>query len=81
MACSPSPPPPPAARPAVTVSFACEFLDAAHEGELVEGTGEVIREGRLLTFLRGMLNTPKRPLFSFLSLIKRVKLKMPPGGA
>ena len=27
--------------PAVTVSFACEFLDAAYKGELVEGTGEV----------------------------------------
>ena len=50
----------------MTVSFACEFLDAAHEGELVEGTGEVIREGRLLTFLRGMLNTPQAAAVQFL---------------
>ncbi|HEV3501084.1 MAG TPA: PaaI family thioesterase, partial [Bradyrhizobium sp.] len=27
--------------PGVTVSFACEFLDAAREGELVEGSGEI----------------------------------------
>ena len=33
--------------PGVTVSFACEFLDAAREGELVEGTGEITRGRRL----------------------------------
>src|SRR5450631_357070 len=27
--------------PGVTVSFACEFLDAAREGELVEGSGDI----------------------------------------
>ena len=37
----------------VTVSFACEFLDAAREGELVEGTGEITRAGGSLIFLRG----------------------------
>ncbi len=31
--------------PGVTVSFACEFLDAAREGELVEGSGEITRAG------------------------------------
>jgi acyl-coenzyme A thioesterase PaaI-like protein len=31
--------------PGVTVSFACEFLDAAHEGDLIEGTGEITRAG------------------------------------
>jgi acyl-coenzyme A thioesterase PaaI-like protein len=72
---------PPLHGPAVTVSSACEFLDAAHEAELVERTGEVIREGHSLIFLRGMLNSAKRPLFSFLSPIKRMKLKMPPAGA
>jgi len=31
--------------PGVTVSFCCEFLDAAREGELVEGSGEIMRAG------------------------------------
>jgi acyl-coenzyme A thioesterase PaaI-like protein len=62
------------------VSFACEFLDAAREGELVEGTGEITREGRSLLFLRGLLKSDARPLFTFSGTIKRVKLK-PPAGA
>jgi uncharacterized protein (TIGR00369 family) len=64
--------------PGVTVSFACEFLDAAREGELVEGTGEVTREGRSLIFLRGELKSAGRPLFTFSGTIKRVNWKLPP---
>src|ERR1035438_2525456 len=41
--------------PAVTVSFGCEFLDAAREGELVEGSVEITRAGGSMIFLRGML--------------------------
>ena len=33
--------------PGVTVSFGCEFLDAAREGELIEGTGEIMPRRRL----------------------------------
>jgi Uncharacterized protein, possibly involved in aromatic compounds catabolism len=43
--------------PGVTVSFACEFLDAAREGELVEGTGEIMRAGGSMIFLRGVLKS------------------------
>jgi uncharacterized protein (TIGR00369 family) len=64
--------------PAVTVAFACEFLDAAVEGELVEATGEVTRAGRSLIFVRGMLKSGERPLFTFSGTIKRVKRKIPP---
>jgi acyl-coenzyme A thioesterase PaaI-like protein len=63
--------------PGVTVSFACEFLDAAREGELVEGSGEITRAGKSLLFLRGMLTSAERPLFTFSGTIKRVKLRMP----
>ena len=63
--------------PAVTVSFACEFLDAAREGELVEGFGEITRAGVSMIFLRGMLKSAERPLFSFSGTIKRVKRGMP----
>jgi uncharacterized protein (TIGR00369 family) len=60
---------------AVTVSFACEFLDAAREGELVEGTGEITRAGASLIFLRGQLRSGERTLLTFSATIKRVRLK------
>ncbi len=58
--------------PAVTLSFGCEFLDAAREGELIEGTGEITRAGSSMIFLRGMLKSGERPLFTFSGTIKRV---------
>ena len=60
---------------AVTTNFACEFLDAAREGELVECVGEVSRAGGSLIFLRGKLTSAGRPLFTFSGTIKRVKRK------
>jgi acyl-coenzyme A thioesterase PaaI-like protein len=62
----------------VTVSFASEFLDAAREGELVECEGEITRAGGSLIFLRGLLKSGERPLFTFSGTIKRVKRKVPP---
>ena len=61
--------------PGVTVSIACEFLDAAREGELVEGTGEITRAGGSLIFLRGTLKSGERTLFTYSGTIKRVKSK------
>jgi acyl-coenzyme A thioesterase PaaI-like protein len=63
--------------PGVTVSFGCEFLDAAREGELVEGSGEITRAGGSLIFLRGLLKSAERPLFTFSGTIKRMKRKPP----
>jgi len=59
--------------PGVTVSFACEFLDAGYEGELVEGFVEVTRAGGSLIFLRGELKSGERRLFTFSGTIKRLK--------
>jgi uncharacterized protein (TIGR00369 family) len=67
--------------PAVTVAFSCEFLDAAREGELVEGTGEITRAGGSLIFLRGLLKSGERSLFTFSGTIKRVKRKTVTGTA
>ena len=67
--------------PGVTVSFNCEFLDAAREGELVEGSGEITRAGKSLLFLRGMLTSGERPLFAFSGTIKRVRLRSPAAGS
>ena len=64
--------------PAVTVSFACEFLDGAREGELVEGSGEIMRAGGSMIFLRGILTSGERKLFTFSGTIKRVKRRLPP---
>jgi acyl-coenzyme A thioesterase PaaI-like protein len=64
--------------PGVTVSFACEFLDAAREGELVEGSGEIMRAGGSMIFLRGLLKSAERPLFTFSGTIKRVKRRTTP---
>jgi len=64
--------------PGVTVSFACEFLDAAREGELVEASCEIMRAGGSMIFLRGVLRSGERSLFTFSGTIKRVKQQMPP---
>ena len=61
--------------PAVTTNFACDFLDAAREGELIECEGEVTRAGGSLIFLRGVLKSGERSLFTFSGTIKRVKWK------
>lgn len=65
--------------PGVTVSFSCEFLDAAREGELIECEGEITRAGGSLIFLRGVLKSAERSLFTFSGTIKRVKSKKPVG--
>jgi acyl-coenzyme A thioesterase PaaI-like protein len=57
----------------VTMSFGCEFLDGAREGELIEGSGEVTRAGGSVIFLRGLLKSGERPLFTFSGTIKRIK--------
>ena len=64
---------------AVTASFACEFIDAAREGELIECDGEILRAGGSLIFLRGVLKSGDRLLFSFSGTIKRIRKK--PAGA
>ena len=64
--------------PGVTVSFASEFLDAAREGELIECDGEITRAGGSLIFLRGVLRSGERAVFTFSGTIKRVKRKAPP---
>jgi len=61
--------------PGVTVAFSCEFLDAAREGELIEGTGTITRAGGSLIFLRGQLKSGERLVFTFSGTIKRVKRK------
>jgi len=63
--------------PGVTVSFACDFLDAGREGELIEGFTEITRAGGSLIFLRGELKSGERVVFTFSGTIMRVKRPLP----
>jgi acyl-coenzyme A thioesterase PaaI-like protein len=64
--------------PGVTMSFACEFLDGAREGELVECSAEIMRAGGSMIFLRGVLKSAGRSLFTFSGTIKRIKRRTLP---
>jgi len=57
----------------VTASMNCEFIDAARAGDLVEATGEVVRAGRSLVFIRGTITTADRPLLTFSAIVKKVR--------
>jgi uncharacterized protein (TIGR00369 family) len=57
----------------VTASLNGEFIDAAVEGELIEATGEVVRAGGSLVFIRGMVSTGGRPLLNFSAIVKKVR--------
>ena len=58
---------------AVTVSLNSEFIASGAVGDLVEATGEVVKAGGSLIFLRGTLTTAGRPLMTFSGVIKKVK--------
>lgn len=61
--------------PGVTIDFSGSFIDAAREGDLIVGAGEIIRAGGSLIFVRGQLTSGKQTLFSFSGTIKRIKQK------
>ncbi|MEI9985419.1 MAG: PaaI family thioesterase [Aliidongia sp.] len=57
----------------VTVSLNSEFVGPAFEGDLVEATGEVVRAGASLLFVRGMLTANGQPALTFSGVIKKIK--------
>jgi uncharacterized protein (TIGR00369 family) len=57
---------------AVTVSLNAEFVGAAYEGDLLEVTGEIVRAGGSLIFLRGVAAVGDRPVLMFSGVLKRV---------
>jgi uncharacterized protein (TIGR00369 family) len=62
----------------VTLSFSSEFIDAAYEGELIEGFGEVVRAGRSIVFMRGTLKSTGRPVLTFSGTVKRISAPRKP---
>ena len=57
----------------VTASLNGEFIDAAKEGDRIEASGEVVRAGGSLVFIRGLIATDGRPLLNFSAIVKKVR--------
>ena len=55
----------------VTATFSGEFVGTAHEGDLVECRGEVVKAGRSMVFVRGVITAPGGPVASFSSVLKK----------
>ena len=55
----------------VTVTFNCEFVGPAQPGQLLEARGDVVRAGRSLIFVRGIITADGEPALSFSGTIKR----------
>ncbi|MDG2522742.1 PaaI family thioesterase [Caulobacter segnis] len=58
---------------AVTVSLNGEFVGPAAVGDLVEATGEIVRDGGSLLFVRGTLSTGGRAMLSFSGVVKKIR--------
>ena len=56
---------------AVTASFNGDFVGKARAGDLIEGTVEVVKAGRSMVFLRGMIATGGQPIMSFSAVLKK----------
>ena len=57
----------------VTVAFTSEFLSGAPEGAYIEARGEVLRTGRTITFVRGLMTADGKPCLNFSGTIMRRK--------
>ena len=58
---------------AVTATFNCELIGAVREGALVEASGEVVKAGKSLIFVRGMLTSANEPVMSFSGVLKKIR--------
>lgn len=59
--------------PSVTATFNCELVGTAFEGDLVECRGEVVKPGRSMVFVRGLITCKGEPIASFSSVLKKTK--------
>ena len=60
--------------PTVTATFNCELVGTARQGELVECRGEVVKAGRSMVFVRGIISNASaggEAMASFSSVIKK----------
>lgn len=59
----------------LTVAFTSEFLSGAKLGQLIEARGEVLREGKSLIFVRGLLTADGAPCLNYSATLKRIHWK------
>ena len=57
----------------VTATFNCELVGTARAGALVECRGEVVKAGRSMVFVRGLITSGDEPVASFSSVLKKSK--------
>jgi len=57
----------------VTATFNGEFVGSVYEGQIVECTGEVVKAGRSMVFVRGLITTGGEPVMPFSAVIKKVR--------
>lgn len=57
---------------AVTLTFSSEFIGAGGLDGMVEARGEVLRDTRTVTFVRGIMTQAARPLLSFSGTLKKI---------
>lgn len=57
---------------AVTVSMSFEFVGAAQAGDMMEATGEVVKSGRRMIFVRGIVTANGRPALNFSGSLMRL---------
>jgi len=58
---------------AVTVAFTSEFLSGPVAGQLMEARGEVLKAGRSIIFVRGVITADGVPALNFSGTIKKIK--------
>ena len=56
---------------AVTVTMNAEFVGPGRIGDFIEATGELVKEGGSLLFLRGMISSNGNAIMSFSGTLKR----------
>ena len=59
----------------VTATFNGELVGTAREGDLVECTGEVVKAGRSMVFVRGIISCKDEPVMSFSSVLKKTTMR------
>lgn len=57
----------------VTATFNGEFVGPAYEGKIVECRGEVVKAGKSLVFVRGLITTGGEPVMPFSATLKKTK--------
>lgn len=57
----------------LTVSFGCEFVSAGRIGDLIECRCEVTRKTGSMAFVRGEVFTGNEVIFTFSSVVKRLR--------